>query len=138
MSIEQFVAQMPAWGALPLRLMLGLIFIVHGFPKLKSPETTGSFFLKLGIPVPRFSAVVVGIVEFFGGIALILGFSTRIAAALLVIDMTVATLLKKTKMNQGFIGGYEFDLALLAALITIFLIGSGNLSIDQTFGWLLG
>ncbi len=126
------------WAALPLRLMLGILYIIHGYPKIKSPESTATFFLKLGIPVPKLSAIVVAIVEFFGGIALIIGFSTRIAAALLAINMMVAAYMKKTKMKENFIGGYEFDLTLAAVLIALFLLGAGNFSIDQMFGWLLG
>lgn len=126
------------WAAVPLRIILGILYIIHGYPKIKSPTNTAGFFKTLNIPMPFIAAIVVAIVEFFGGITLILGFGTRIAAALLAINMSVATILKKTKMNQGFVGGYEFDLVLVITFIALFLLGAGNLSIDKTIGWLLG
>ena len=92
----------------------------------------------IGVPAPEFFAYLTGIIEFFGGIALLIGFTTRIAAALLAINMLVFAFLNKTKMKQNFIGGYEFNIVLAAAFTTLFLLGAGNLSVDALFGWLLG
>ena len=60
-----------------LRLVLGIIFIVHGYPKLfKAFGQTAGFFESVGIKPAKFWVVVVGISEFFGGIALLVGFLT--------------------------------------------------------------
>ena len=126
------------WAIIPLRIILGILYTVHGYPKLKSPERTATYFLKLRIPLPKLSAIVVAIIEFFGGLALIIGFSTRIVAALLMIEMIITSYLKKTKMKKSFAEGYGYDLVLAAALMVLVIVGAGNWSIDQTFGWLLG
>jgi len=125
------------WAIMPLRIILGFLYTIHGFKKLKSPERTATLFLKLKIPMPKLSAIIVAILEFFGGIALIIGFATRIVAILLLIEMTIV-IYKKITMRKKFTAGYELDIILLAVLIALIIIGAGNLSIDNTFGWLLG
>src|SRR2546426_5780246 len=82
------------WGLVPLRLVVGLVFIVHGGQKLFVFGLGGAagFMAKVGIPWPFLAAVVVIAVEILGGLALILGLGTRLAAALLAIDIGVALL----------------------------------------------
>jgi putative oxidoreductase len=80
----------------------------------------------MGIPVPQVSAIVVSLVEFVGGICLILGIGTRWAAILLVINMAVAVL--KVHLPAGFFAprGFEYPLTLLAANLTLALTGPGR------------
>jgi putative oxidoreductase len=96
----------------------------------------------LGIPAPGPMAWIVGIVEFFGGLALILGFLVRPAAALLTIDMLVAMF--KVHLSQGFnfmhitgmtdtgptfgMPGYEVNLLYIGGLLSLLLSGGGALS----------
>jgi putative oxidoreductase len=121
--------------ALPLRIMLGIVFIVHGAPKLFNAQAHQQFegmLGKLGVPLPSLMSWVVGIVEFFGGIALIVGFLTWIATALLVVDMLVATF--TVHLPRGFSvmsGGVEFPLLILAGLLALFIGGPGPLSVDE-------
>jgi putative oxidoreductase len=84
-----------------IRLILGVVFIAHGYPKLFVWGISGvsQFFGQLGIPFPGFFAVVVSIVEFFGGIALILGLFSRWAGLLIAINMIGATLFAKLKVG---------------------------------------
>lgn len=131
------------WAPLALRLVLAVVFIVHGYPKLfKDFQGTSSFLAGLGFKPGVFWALVLGVSEFFGGIALLFGAASRVAASLLIISMTVATLTKIFKWKSSFSSkegmGWEFDLLLVAGLVTIFLLGSGNWSIDQIVGWILG
>lgn len=120
------------WGLLLLRLALGALFIYHGRPKLfgSQPGIHGftGWLKSMNVPAAGFFGIVVPLVEFFGGIALIVGFLTQHAAFLLAINMIVAGYLKKTKMGKGFAGdgGWELDLALAAALITLLTIGPGR------------
>src|SRR5437016_6578899 len=71
------------WGLVPLRLVVGLVFAVHGAQKLFVFGLGGAagFMAKVGIPLPSVAAVVVMAVEILGGLALILGLGTRLAAA---------------------------------------------------------
>src|SRR3989344_7803034 len=110
------------WAPLALRLVLAAVFIVHGYPKLfKDFQGTSGFLANLGFKPGAFWAVVLGVSEFFGGIALLLGVVSRIVASLLIISMTVATLIKIFKWKSSFSSkegmGWEFDLLILAGLI---------------------
>lgn len=127
------------WAALPLRILLGILFIYHGYPKLfKDFKGTTKFLKKLGFAPASFWAFVLGFVEFFGGLAILLGLLTRIGAGLLIISMLVAFYHVKFKWKKPFQGGYELDLLIIASLITLFLLGAGNLSFDSMMAWMLG
>lgn len=111
-----------------LRVVLGLVFVVHGYPKLfTSFSQTAGWFDSVGIKPGKFWAFVVGVVEFFGGIALVFGFATQIAALLIAINMLVAI---KVNFRRGFVGGYEFDLVLLVIALSLVLTGAGAYAID--------
>lgn len=122
------------WGIAILRVVVGIVFLVHGGQKLFLLGFGGvaEFFGQLGIPLPLFFAVVVTLVEFVGGAALILGLFTRLVAIPLAIDMLVATLL--VHLPNGFSvanGGYEFTLVLLAASVALVLASPGEAALDK-------
>jgi putative oxidoreductase len=136
---------------IPLRVILGIAFMVHGAPKLFSAEGHRQFegmLGQLGVPAPQLMSWVVGIVEFGGGLALVLGLFTWIAAALLTIDMIVAAVLvhlpagfatvqMKGMTDQGPVfglPGYETNLLYIAGLLALFLGGPGPLSVDEREG----
>jgi putative oxidoreductase len=124
---------MSGWGLLPLRLVVGLVFLVHGAQKLFvfGLAGTSGFMASIGMPAPVLAAAAVTAVEFLGGIALILGLWARWAALLLAIDMVVATLV--VHLSAGFFlpHGFEFALTLLGANLTLLLLGSGKGSIAE-------
>lgn len=114
-------------GLFLLRVVLGAVFIAHGWAKISGMEGTVGFFASLGLPA--FMAYVVAWVEFLGGIAVILGVFTRIAAYLLAITMVVAIFLVKIK--AGFLGGYELDLILLASALVVAWSDIGPYSVSS-------
>lgn len=137
--------------ALPLRIILGVGFMIHGAPKLFSAAGHQQFegtLGKLGVPAPALMSWVVGIVEFFGGIALVLGLFTWLAAALLTVNMIFAILL--VHLPQGFANvnikgmsdqgpvfgmpGYELNLLYIAGLLALLIGGPGPLSVDARAG----
>ncbi len=132
------------WGLLALRIALGIIFIYHGYPKFfKVPPIggVGGFaqgLKMMGIPAPLFFAWVVAIVEFWGGIALILGLLTRWLGLLLAINMLVAIWKAKLPRGVGFTArettGWEFDFISLAAALALMLLGAGSISLDASLG----
>jgi putative oxidoreductase len=146
--METMETGLARYWALPLRIMIGLSFIHHGLPKVLSPVGHQQFQAmlgQLGVPAPALMAWVVGFVEFFGGIALVVGFFTWIAAALIAVDMLVALLL--VHRPAGFdvvqvigmsdrgpvfgLPGYELNLAYIAGLLALFIGGPGPLSVDE-------
>jgi len=121
------------WGLVPLRLAVGLVFVVHGAQKLFVFGLGGAagFMAKVGIPLPSVAAVVVTAVEILGGLALVLGLGTRLAAALLAFEMLIVILTVRLKM--GFVGGYEFELTLLAASLSLVFLGAGPVTAKTVF-----
>ena len=122
---------------LPLRFAIGIVFIVHGCQKLfGNLSGVGDFFASAGIPLAGFFAVVVALTEFFGGIFILVGLFTRWVSVLIGIVMIVAILTVHTPFKVAFTGagGSEFPFTLLLICITLFLTGSGKLSVDQMRG----
>lgn len=127
---------LPEWGAIPLRLALGLVFMAHGWAKLTGPLGTPEGFNidTWGWPYPVFWAWVVALVETFGGLLVIVGLMTRLAAFLMACVMAVAIL--KLKSDLGLVGGFEFDFVLLMMALALFVTGAGRLSVDRDIlGW---
>jgi putative oxidoreductase len=137
---------------LALRLVIGLTFSAHGAQKLFGAfgghgiEGTGGFFGQIGLRPGRLHAWVAGAAEFFGGLAIALGFVTPIAAAALIGVMTAAVI--TVHLRNGFFNtnqGFEFNLALVAAVFALAGIGAGSWSLDNVLnidltgaGWALG
>jgi putative oxidoreductase len=126
-------AALAGYGFLALRLAVGIVFAMHGWQKLSMMGIGGvaGFFGSLGIPAPEVAAIAVTALELLGGIALILGAGTRIAGALLAVNMLVALLL--VHLPNGFFvdgGGIEFVLTLLGASLFFALAGPGPLAVD--------
>jgi putative oxidoreductase len=114
-----------------LRIVVGVIFVMHGWQKLSwGFHNVAGFLGSLNIPLPTLAAVVLTIVELLGGVSLIIGILTRFAAALLSIDMLVAIIVYHAK--NGFFGpkGIEFPMLLLAANLDLLLSGAGSLSLS--------
>lgn len=126
------VAPLAAWGPLPLRLVVGLVFLVHGSQKLFQFGIGGTagFLGSLGVPAPMLAAVVVTAVEFLGGLALILGAFARVAALVLAVHMLVAILLVHVTAGFFLPKGGEFALTLLGANLTLVITGAGAVSVD--------
>lgn len=110
---------------LVLRIVAGIIFIVHGWGKLFGgmpgiPGFTG-YLTTLGVPMAGLFAWIIGILEFFGGIALVLGIATRFVAGLLAIQMAVAFLLvSKAQLPKG-----DLELALFGIAFALAMGGGG-------------
>ena len=124
-----------SWGITLLRVVVGVVFVMHGGQKFfMGFHNVAEFLASLRIPAPQAAAVLLTLLEFFGGIALILGLFTRIVALLLAFDMAVAVLL--VHLKKGFFGpaGFEFPLTLLAATLCLACSGSGVASVDRMIG----
>jgi putative oxidoreductase len=119
-----------AAGLLALRIALAIIFIYSGYQKLfVGHEMVTGLFDKLGLAPAGFWAWVVGIVEFFGGIMILLGIFARYASVPLSIIMIVAML---TAHRGGPFSGYFLPLALLGGCLAILGAGAGRYRIVKT------
>ncbi|WIV18998.1 DoxX family protein [Paenibacillus polygoni] len=116
-------------GLLITRLVLGAIFLIHGITKFQGMEDTQSYFISLGLLGS--AATIVGLVEFFGGVFLIIGLFTRIVSLLFVVILFAAIF--TAKAESGFIGGYELDVALIGMGITLAVAGSRYVAVDRLF-----
>ncbi len=110
-----------------LRLVAGFIFVAHGWPKVKGMRMTAQHFESMGFKPGHVWGTAVALIEFVGGISLILGFLAQPAAFALAIVMLVALFWKLGK-GQGLVGGYELDLLLLAVMMAVTLLDSGAYS----------
>jgi putative oxidoreductase len=119
-------------GLAALRLAVATIFIKHGAQKLfvyGFAGVTGAF-TQMGVPVPGIMGPFIGLLEFFGGIALALGFLTRLLALGFAFDMLGAILL--VQLKKGF-SGFELEFLLLGSSVALLLTGAGRFSVDALF-----
>jgi len=137
---------MASFGPTVLRIAAGVIFAAHGAQKLfgfsggGGLTGTAAFFEQLGLSPAFVLAMAIGVAELAGGVLLIAGLFTRVAAGTLAIEMLVAVW--KVHLANGFFlnwtntpgagHGYEFNLALMAMLAALILTGPGALSIDRS------
>lgn len=114
------------------RVCIGWIFIQSGWGKLNNLEKIVGFFTSLGIPMPQVQAPMVALIEFIGGLLILVGFATRVTAIPLIVIMMVA--LKTAHWGDVKTFGDLFGQdVFLYALLLIWLVGHGPgpLSVDQ-------
>jgi putative oxidoreductase len=134
-----------AWYALPLRLIVGLGFLQHGFAKLtRGPEVFIGILQALGVPFPDLLGWITIVVEIIGGSLILLGAFVPAATVPMVIVLLVAILtvhlpngfssikLLSYDANGAHFGqpGYETDLLYMAALLALCIGGAGPFSVD--------
>jgi putative oxidoreductase len=121
------------WGFLGLRIAVGIIFVVHGWPKITGAPAMAAAFGREGDRLTIAWMTGQGLVEAIGGVALILGVLTQLVALAFMIIMIGAIGLKLTLWRTGFMAqqttGWEFDFVLLFASLLLFLAGPGQLAL---------
>ena len=130
----------PELGLALLRVVLGVIFISHGAPSLfGGMEGQVAFFSSLGIPLPVVVAWGVKLLEFFGGIALLIGLLVTPVSLLLTIHMFAGIVLVHAPRGWYVVGpeangGVEFSVLLAASLMMLVFGGAGMASMDGRSG----
>lgn len=121
------------WGITVLRVVVGIVFLMHGGQKLfvLGISNVAGFLGQAGFPLPMLSAVALTAAEFLGGLALLLGLFTRLAAIPLAFTMLVAMLAVHLKGGFFLPSGFEYTLVLLAANVALVFLGSGNAAVDN-------
>lgn len=117
------------YGLLVLRIALGIIFIYHGYPKIKNPKMMAQTF---GNTFP----LILGLFEFIAGVLTLIGLYTQFAAVVFIVIMLGALYYKIAKWKISFFAqnttGWEFDLLILASSLALLFLGAGNYSLDFT------
>ncbi len=142
-SMRMLLATEESWSLLVIRLMLGIVFFAHGSQKLLGwfggygfSGTMGFFTQQIG--VPAFIGFLVIMFEFFGSLALIVGFLARLAA--LGISAVMIGAIFTVHIHNGFFmnwsgqqagEGYEYHLLVLAMCAAIIIGGAGAVSFDR-------
>jgi putative oxidoreductase len=120
----------PDAALLILRVVLAIIMLYHGWPKLTNLGGTIQSFTGMGVPLPALSALFSTAAEVGGGLLLLLGALTDVAGLLIAIDMLGAIVIVHAK--HGFSvsdGGVEWPLALLAMAVAVALAGPGRFAV---------
>jgi len=125
------IADKLAWlGPLAVRVVIGLAFVMTGWGKLHHLDDITEFFTTLHIPMPHANAVFVSCVELVGGLLLIVGLGTRIAALFLIGVMTVATLTAVLPDPEKQVLS-SIEISYLLSFVWLMLSGGGAASIDH-------
>lgn len=120
----------PALGLFIIRIVVGAIFIHHGWTKFGNPGIA-QFFVSLGLA--SWMTYVVATVEVLGGAMLLLGVLTRPAAVALAIVALFAAILAKMPKGLEQIGQAEFELLLFGAALGLAFIGAGKYRLTHLF-----
>lgn len=120
-----------------LRLVLGVVFFIHGAQKLfgwfggGGIGGTGDFFASLGLNPGVPLGLLSGAGEMAGGLLLLFGVLVPVAAVLLTIDMLVAIVFRTSKLGFVSGGGVELNLLILAMVAAVVLVGPGAYSLEE-------
>ena len=116
-----------------LRIVLGAIMIAHGYGKIFG-GLSHHVELVRSVGLPGWLAYLSAAAEFFGGIAVLVGLFTRLAAFAIAIDLGVA--IWKVNWKGGLLGdhGYQFPLALAAIAFALIFFDAGSIALDHVRG----
>ena len=134
------------WAPIPLRLIVGYGFIVHGYAKLfRGPETFSVILHTIGVPFPYLMAWLTSLVELIGGFAVLIGaFVPVVSLPMMIVLLTAmftihlpygffSVKLVEVTANGTKFGpvGYEIILLYLMSLVALAFGGAGPLSVDR-------
>jgi len=121
-------------GPLLVRASLGAVFATSGWGKLHNLGQVTGFFTELGIPFPAFNAVLASGTELVGGLLLLVGLGTRLAAVPLIVTMVVAIVTAKRPEIEGVVSVLGFiEFTYIAGLVWLGVTGAGRVSLDALF-----
>ncbi|RVA23138.1 DoxX family protein [Mesorhizobium sp. M7A.F.Ca.US.001.01.1.1] len=117
------------------RVLLAVIFLLSGYGKLTALTGTAGYFGSLGLPLPTVTATVVGLIELLGGLAILVGFKTRIVAWVLAVFTVATGLVAHTGWaDQMQMIQFLKNLAIAGGFLVLASSGAGAYSIDAKRG----
>ena len=135
-----------SWAPVPIRIILGVGFMVHGWAKWsRGPATFAELLKQVGVPWPLANAWLVTLLEMFGGLALLVGAFVTILSIPLILSMLGAMFTVNIKYGFSAINtigltpegpqfgppGYEINLLYIAGLMALMLGGAGPVAVDS-------
>jgi putative oxidoreductase len=126
----RYLDRLQPLALLVMRLALGAVMLGHGYHKVFGGlHHHAELVASLGLPA--WTAYLSSFTEFFGGLLVLLGLFTRVAAFAICINMSVA--IAKVHFHNGLMGngGYEFPLALAALAFALIFFGGGPIAFDH-------
>jgi putative oxidoreductase len=115
-----------------LRIVLGIVLLYHGVPKLMNFSATVGGFQTMGLPAPSLTAAFALLAEVVGGLLILLGVAVELAALLVIIDMLGAIALVHWANGFDFTkGGWEHPFTVLMMAVVLALAGPGRMSIGK-------
>ncbi len=136
--LKSYAERIAPFAPTALRIGVGLVFVFMGLPKIQNPGTFMTFLERGGFPAPSVIGWLPVILEPIGGALLILGIGTRWLALYFTLEMFVTAFLWKMARGTPFIQaggqpgvGYELDVLLLVGAFALFVLGSGQLSMER-------
>jgi putative oxidoreductase len=137
--------QRQRWAPIPIRIILGVGFIAHGWAKWnRGPAVFAELLKQAHVPMPLANAWLVTLLEIFGGLALLIGAFVTIVSVPLIVSMLGAMFTVNIKFGFSAVNrigltpegpqlgppGYEINLLYIACLVVLILSGAGPLSVD--------
>lgn len=114
-----------------LRVVVGVVLIAHGVDKLADPAGSAAFFAQAGVPAPRLAVWLAIAGELGGGIGLLVGLLTPLAA--LGAALVMASAIFTVHLGKGLFasnGGWEFPLVMMLVALFFVVRGGGPFSLD--------
>ena len=125
MSVPTYL---PALG----RLLIALIFVMSGLSKIAAPAATIAYIQSSGAPFAPGAFAIAVIVEVIGGLALLVGFQTRLTAAgLAIFTLATAVLFHNNMADQNQMIHFLKNVMMAGGLLQIAAFGAGALSLDN-------
>lgn len=118
------------WVLLAARVVVGMVMIYYGYPKIKDLKANGEDFVKMGFRPGIFWGTIVALTEFVGGIFLLAGILVEFVALAIAVEMILGTL-KKLKWGKDF-KDYSYDLLILSIALLLIAFGPGTFALTPS------
>jgi putative oxidoreductase len=125
------------WAALLGRILLAVMFVISGYGKLTGFEGTVGYIASKGLPMPQVLAGIAILIELGGGLAIILGWKTRLFALAFIVFLIVITPIfhnywaASPEQMQGQQINFMKNLTILGGMLLLLGFGPGRLSVDK-------
>lgn len=113
------------------RALISTLFILSGFSKLAAPAMTIGYIQSVGLPLPSIAFALAAFIELVGGIALLLGYRTRMVASVLVVfALATAVFFHHNLGDQNQLIHFFKNIAIAGGLLHVVAFGGGRFSLD--------